>query len=114
MNTRYRDSLINDPNLRITISLTGVVILNQINDTPWTNTSLSAPNVPLNKNKGTLVCNSAVAQFAFSMSKSNLTFDHAVAIVEYIFTQIFNFISVIYYSYFKQRFMAKKFRCHRL
>ena len=39
MNKRYSDSLVNDPNLRITISLTGVVIFNQISDTPWTNTT---------------------------------------------------------------------------
>jgi hypothetical protein len=97
MNKRYSDSLVNDPNLRITISLTGVVIFNQISDTPWTNTtSLGAPNMPFNKNKYTLKCNSAVAQFASSMSNLNLTFDHAVAIVKYIFTLIFNFISVLY------------------
>jgi hypothetical protein len=96
MNTRYSDSLINDPNLRITISLTDILILNQINDTPWTNTSLSAPSMPFNKNKDTLVCNSAVAQFALSMSNSNLTFDHAVAIVKYIFTLTFNSLGFLH------------------
>jgi hypothetical protein len=90
MNTRYSDSLINDPNLRITISLKDVLILNQTKDTPWTNTSLSAPNMPFNKDKSTLQCNPSLEKFAISMSNSNLTFDHAVAIVKYIFTLIFN------------------------
>jgi hypothetical protein len=97
MNKRYSDSLVNDPNLRITISLTNILILNETSDTPWTNTNLlGAPKMPFNKNKYTLKCNSAVAQFASSMSNLNLTFDHAVAIVKYIFTLIFNFISVLY------------------
>jgi hypothetical protein len=95
MNKRYSDSLINDPNLRITISLTDVLILNQTNDTPWTNTSLlGAPNQTNYKDRSTLECYRAVDQFASSMSISslslNLSFDHAVAIVEYIFTLHFN------------------------
>ena len=97
MNQRYSDSLINDPNLRITISLTGVVIFNQTNDTPWTNTtSLGAPNMPLNRNRYTLKCNSAVAQFALAMNNYNKTFDHAVAIVKYIFTLIFNSLKFLF------------------
>jgi hypothetical protein len=89
MNQRYTASLINDPNLSITISLTDILILNQINDTPWTKASLSVPNIPSYKNRDTLVCNSALVQFALSMSNSNLTFDHAVAIVKYRFTLTF-------------------------
>ena len=93
MNKRYSDSLVNDPNLRITISLKDILIWNQINDTSWSDTT---SNQPTNKHRSTLQCNSAVAQFASSMSNLNLTFDHAVAIVKYIFTLIFNFISVLY------------------
>ena len=96
MNTRYSDSLINDPILRITISLTKILILNETNDTPWANTSFNAPNISFNKDKSTLQCYSSVAQFALSMSTMstsmsnlNLTFDHAVAIVKYIFSKLF-------------------------
>jgi hypothetical protein len=79
MNTRYSDSLINDPNLSIMISLTGVLIFNQTNDTPWTETV---------SNK--LECNPSLEKFASSMNNSKLPFDHAVAIVKFIFKLNFN------------------------
>jgi hypothetical protein len=89
MNKRYSDSLVNDPNLRITISLKDILIWNQINDTSWSDTT---SNQPTNKHRSTLQCNSAVAQFATSMNNYNYnkTFDHAVAIVKYNFKLIFN------------------------
>jgi hypothetical protein len=101
MNQRYSDSLFNDPNLRITISLTNILILNETNDTPWTNTTLlGAPNQTNYRDKYTLQCNSAVAQFASSMNNYNYykTFDHAVAIVKYIFTLSLNSLSFFLYN----------------
>jgi hypothetical protein len=95
MNKRYSDSLVNDPNLRITISLKDILIWNQINDTSWSDTT---SNQPTNKHRSTLQCNSAVAQFATSMNNYNYnkTFDHAVAIVKYIFKLIFNSSSFLH------------------
>ena len=48
MNQRFQNSLINDPNLNIQISLTGILFLNNQTDTPWTNASLSVPDAPIN------------------------------------------------------------------
>ena len=95
MNKRYSDSLVNDPNLRITISLKDILIWNQINDTSWSDTT---SNQPTNKHRSTLQCNSAVAQFATSMNNYNYnkTFDHAVAIVKYNFKLIFNSLSFLH------------------
>ena len=90
MNQRYQNSLINDPNLNIQISLTGILFLNNQIDTPWTNESLRVPGTPINNrtNKNTLVCNDAVYAFASAMSSgiyTNLTYDHAAAVVKYTF-----------------------------
>jgi hypothetical protein len=85
MNQRYQNSLINDSNLSITVSLTNILIKDNPVDTPWTDASLSVPGFPTYKNKATLGCASSVSTFATSMSNLNLTFefDHAVAIVKY-------------------------------
>ena len=86
MNQRYQNSLINDPNLNIQISLTGILFLNNQKDTPWTNESLRVNGTPIFKNKNTLVCNDAVSAFASAMSiYTNLTYDHAAAVVKYTF-----------------------------
>ena len=89
MNQRYQNSLINDPNLNIQISLTGILFLNNQIDTPWTHESLRVNGTPIFKNKNTLVCNDAVSAFASAMSSgiyTDLTYDHAAAVVKYTFS----------------------------
>ena len=94
MNQRYQNSLINDPNLNIQISLTGILFLNNQIETPWTNATYRVDGIPIYKNKNTLVCNDAVSAFASAMSSriyTNLTYDHAAAVVKYTFSFLFIF-----------------------
>ena len=73
----------------ITISLSGVLILNDDSLTPWTNPKfVSVPGwysfQNLTSNKRAISSNKSVTAFAKSMNKLNLnfTYDYAIAIVK--------------------------------
>lgn len=82
INQRFQNTLQNDQNLMISVTLSNVLILN---NTPWTNPSLvSVTGYPLYNGKPTVLCNSSWSLFANSMNNMNLPFsyDYAVAVMD--------------------------------
>lgn len=78
-------SLVKDPNLMITISLTNILIMTDTKSTPWTNSSLvGVPNNLIYNNKPTADCKASSIEFINAINNLALpfTFDYAVAIMK--------------------------------
>ena len=86
MNQRFYNSLINDPDLMLTVSLANVLIFNDDSLTPWTNTTLCGiPGVYKYKtNPPTISAPCSVKEFANAINNLhlNFSFDYATAVMK--------------------------------
>ena len=91
INLRFKNSLANDPDLMLTVSLANLLIFNDDSLTPWTNVSLvRATNYEYSyyqnnsKYGHAISANKSITQFADTINnmKLNFTFDYAVAIMK--------------------------------
>ena len=86
MNQRFYNSLINDPDLMLTVSLANVLIFNDDSLTPWTNTTLCGiPGVYQYKTyPPTISALCSVNEFANAINNLhlNFSFDYASAVMK--------------------------------
>ena len=89
MSLRYELSFKDDPDMRIKVTMTNLLILSNIGDTPWSDSKLvSVPGFPYYNNNPanlpTCLCNTSVRLFANKMKnmKLGISYDFAIAIVK--------------------------------
>ena len=91
INLRFKNSLANDPNLMLTVTLANVLIFDNDSLTPWTNINLVGVTdyeysyYQNNPQYGHAIsANASITQFANVVNNMqlNFTFDYAVAIMK--------------------------------
>ena len=90
INLRFKNSLANDPDLMLTVSLANLLIFNDDSLTPWTNVSVVGVSNDFlyyqnNPQYGYAIsATKSITQFAdvINNMKFNFTFDYAVAIMK--------------------------------
>ena len=91
INLRFKNSLANDPDLMLTVSLANLLIFNNDSLTPWTNVSLvgvTGYEYSYYQNNTlyghAISATKSITQFADTINnmKLNFTFDYAVAIMK--------------------------------